>query len=235
MPVTKGLYEWAPRQAQHQHPFQAVRDDSYNEERRQSAFRQLRSTLASIAVMLSAVQSSLAVIVVVVAAATSSIRPDSSGSLRLRHAPRMLQNPSQVTDVYTALLLRVNQERAAHGLPALCASSKLQKAAQRQAEDMAAHDFLHHVGSDGSTVPSRIRDTGYKWKSIAENVGGGNADADSIIGTWMNSTGHRMNILGDYTQFGAGYTYNPDGIYTHYWAQEFALSETERCDKALML
>ncbi|KAL4129991.1 hypothetical protein PRIC2_005997 [Phytophthora ramorum] len=140
-----------------------------------------------------------------------------------------------MNDVYTALLLRVNHERAAHGLPALCASSKLQKAAQRQAEDMATHDFLHHVGSDGSTVPSRIADSGYKWKSIAENVGGGQADADAVVDTWMNSTGHRMNIMGEFTHFGAGYTFNPDGMYTHYWSQAFATSETEGCDGAQLM
>ncbi|KAG7381469.1 hypothetical protein PHYPSEUDO_006009 [Phytophthora pseudosyringae] len=189
-----------------------------------SPIRRARSTYA----MPSAVQSSLAVIVVVVAAASSSIRPDMNGSLRLRHAPR---KPSQTNDAYSALLVRVNQERAAHGLSALCASSKLQKAAQRQAEDMAANDYMHHVGSDGSTVPSRISDAGYKWKSIAENVAGGQADAKAVVGTWMNSTGHRMNILGDYSHFGAGYTYNPDGMYTHYWAQEFATSDTEDCDE----
>ncbi|KAJ8508228.1 hypothetical protein ON010_g18891 [Phytophthora cinnamomi] len=180
--------------------------------------------------MPTAAQSSLAVVVVVVAVATSSIRPDMGGSFRLRNVPRILQKPSQINDVYSALLARVNQERAAHGLPALCASGKLQKAAQRQTKDMAANDFLHHVGSDGSTVPSRITDAGYKWKTIAENVAGGQADADAVVDTWMNSTGHRMNILGDYTHFGAGYTYNPDGMYMHYWAQEFATSEIESCD-----
>jgi uncharacterized protein YkwD len=191
--------------------------------------------LDSAVAMPSAAQSSLAVVIVVVAAATSSIRPDMNGGFRLRHVPRILQKPTQVNDVYTALLVRVNQERAAHGLPALCASSKLQKAAQRQSEDMAAHDFMHHVGSDGSTVPSRISDAGYKWKSIAENVAGGQADVNAVVDTWMNSTGHRMNVLGDYTQFGAGYTLNPDGIYTHYWAQEYATSDVEGCDGAQLV
>ncbi|KAG1704582.1 hypothetical protein DVH05_005513 [Phytophthora capsici] len=180
--------------------------------------------------MPTAIQSSVAILVAVVALATSSLKPDMSSGVRLRQATRS----SQTNDVYGALLARVNQERAAKGLPALCASTKLQKAAQRQSEDMAANDFLHHVGSDGSTVPSRISDAGYKWKSIAENVAGGQADADAVVGTWMNSTGHRMNILGDYTHFGAGYKHNPNGMYTHYWAQEFATSETEDCDVRLM-
>ncbi|KAF4027877.1 Cysteine-rich secretory protein family [Phytophthora infestans] len=182
--------------------------------------------------MLSAAQSSLAFVIVVVAIATSSFKP---GNVRLRNVPPALQKSSLVTDVYSALLGRVNKERAANGLSSLCASSKLQKAAQRQSEDMAANDFLHHVGSDGSTVPSRISEAGYKWKSIAENVAGGQADADAVVGTWMNSTGHRMNILGDYTHFGAGYTFNPDGMYTHYWAQEFATSDVESCDASRLM
>ncbi|ETI52463.1 hypothetical protein F441_04371 [Phytophthora nicotianae CJ01A1] len=177
--------------------------------------------------MLSFAQSSLAVVIVVVAIVTTVFKP---GSIQLRNVSPTLEVSSETTDVYSALLARVNKERAANGLPSLCASAKLQKAAQRQSEDMAANDFLHHVGSDGSTVPSRISEAGYKYKSIAENVAGGQADAEAVVVTWMNSTGHRMNILGDYTHFGAGYTFNPDGMYTHYWAQEFATSDVESCD-----
>ena len=183
--------------------------------------------------MPSATQSSLALVATVVAVAASSIRLDpNSCNARLRHdEPTTFEVPSQINDVYAMLLTHVNEERAAHGLAALCASSKLHQAAQRQSEDMAANGFLHHVGTDGSTVPSRIADADYKWKTIAENVAGGHDDARSVMGNLMDSTGHRMNILGEYTHFGAGYTYNPDGLHAHYWAQEFATSESESCDE----
>ncbi|CAI5721690.1 unnamed protein product [Hyaloperonospora brassicae] len=184
--------------------------------------------------MPSAAPSSLAIVTAIVAATASSIQlGPSTCSAHLRHDCPTTLDPAelQLNDVYTKLLAHVNEERAAHGLAALCASTKLQQAAQRQSEDMAANDFLHHVGSDGSTVPSRIADAEYKWTTIAENVAAGHVDAEAVMGTLMDSTGHRMNILGDYTHFGAGYTYNPDGLHGHYWAQEFATSDSERCDE----
>ncbi|RLN71031.1 hypothetical protein BBJ28_00022374 [Nothophytophthora sp. Chile5] len=175
--------------------------------------------------MLLAAQSSIAVVLVMVAAATTAIVPDASGNLR--HVSRSLQTD----DISTALLARVNQERVANDLPAVCWNSKLQAAAKRQSDDMAANDFLHHVGSDGSTVSSRITDAGYKWKAVAENVAAGQANVESVMDAWMNSTGHRMNILGNYTMLGAAYAYNPDSTFTHYWTEDFGTGDTEECDQ----
>ncbi|RLN98759.1 hypothetical protein BBJ28_00005997 [Nothophytophthora sp. Chile5] len=173
-----------------------------------------------------AAQSSIAIVLVVVAAATTAIVPDESGNLR--HVSRSLQTD----DISIALLARVNQERAANGLPAVCWNSKLQAAAKRQSDDMAANDFLHHAGSDGSTVSTRIAYAGYEWKAVAENVAGGQANVESVMDAWMKSTGHRMNIMGNYTMLGAAYAYNPDSTFTHYWTEDFGTSDTEKCDKA---
>ncbi|KAF4322024.1 hypothetical protein BBO99_00006697 [Phytophthora kernoviae] len=151
----------------------------------------------------------------------------------LRHTPRNLQTYTQNDDYYAKMLDAVNKERAKVGLSALCTNKKLQAAAKRHSDDMAAKDYMDHDGSDGSTMSERITDTGYDWNAVAENVAAGQEDVDSVMVSWMNSEGHRENILGmDYTMFGTSYAYNADSTYKHYWTQDFGAGDTEQCDDA---
>ncbi|KAE9326146.1 hypothetical protein PF008_g16719 [Phytophthora fragariae] len=149
---------------------------------------------------------------------------------KLRPTPRQLQTYTQSADYVGLMLERVNLERAVQGLPALCANSKLQASAQRHSDDQAANDFMDHVGSDGSTMSQRVSDAGYDWRGVAENVAAGQVDVTEVMDAWMNSEGHRHNILGDYTMLGAAYAYTPDGLYRHFWTQDFGRSDTEHCD-----
>ncbi|RLN90270.1 hypothetical protein BBJ28_00009296 [Nothophytophthora sp. Chile5] len=119
------------------------------------------------------------------------------------------------------MLARVNQEREKKKLPALVMNSKLQAAAQRQADDMADKAFMSHKGSDGSTMKQRIVATGFTGGGMAENVASGQKTVDEVVDSWMKSSGHRRNILGDYTVFGAAYAHNANGKYKHYWTQVF--------------
>ncbi|EGZ25303.1 hypothetical protein PHYSODRAFT_362688, partial [Phytophthora sojae] len=159
-------------------------------------------------------------------AASSSLEANA----QLRATPRQLQTYTQLSDYAGLMLERVNLERAVQGLPALCANSKLQAAAQRHSDDQAANDFMDHVGSDGSTMSQRVSDAGYDWRGVAENVAAGQADVTEVMDAWMNSEGHRHNILGDYTMLGVAYAYTPDGLYRHFWTQDFGRSDTEQCD-----
>ncbi|RLN86218.1 hypothetical protein BBJ28_00010848 [Nothophytophthora sp. Chile5] len=128
------------------------------------------------------------------------------------------------------MLTRVNKERVALGLPKLCHNSKLQAAAQRQSNDMAAKNFMSHTGSDSSTMSSRITSAGYRWTALGENVAAGQVNVNSVMTAWMNSPGHRANILGSYTMFGTAYAYNSGSTYKHYWTQDFGKGSTESCD-----
>ncbi len=126
-----------------------------------------------------------------------------------------------------------NQARAAHGLPPLSMSSLLNDAAQVQTDDMAANSFHDHVGSDGSTPADRIYRAGYEGSTTGENVACGAATPEELVDGWMNSPGHRANILNpDYREIGIGYTFDPvsivlsDGCGYHFWAQTFGARET---------
>ncbi|KAK1934593.1 Uncharacterized protein P3T76_011202 [Phytophthora citrophthora] len=121
-------------------------------------------------------------------------------------------------------------EREAQGLPALCSNTKLQEAAQRHSDDQATNNFMDHTGSDGSSMSQRVTDAGYNWRGVAENVAAGQVDVDEVMDAWMNSEGHRHNILGEYTMLGTAYAYTSDGLYNHFWTQDFGRSDTEQCD-----
>ncbi len=120
-----------------------------------------------------------------------------------------------------------NQYRQQYGCPPLTLDEKLTQAAQKHSEDMALNDFFSHTGSDGSSPWDRIRATGYDFLTAGENLAAGYPDAKSVVDAWMNSEGHRTNILNcDFEEIGVGYYYLPNDsgqvVFYHYWTQVFA-------------
>ncbi|CEG45594.1 RxLR-like protein [Plasmopara halstedii] len=134
------------------------------------------------------------------------------------------------TSQYAAIMLAsVNSQRASRGLSALCMNVKLLAASRRHSIDMAAKNFISHLGSDGSSMAMRITEAGYRWTRAAENVAAGQVNVAAVMNSWMQSIGHRANIFGDYTMFGIAYAYSQDSTYKHYWTQNFAKGSTEAC------
>lgn len=120
------------------------------------------------------------------------------------------------------LLRLTNIERQKAGLPALRLSPKLSKAAQSHAIDMAKNNYFSHTGKNGSSMASRARLIAYQYSFIGENIAAGLATADGTIRQWMNSSGHRRNILNrNFTEIGFGYANSPNSEYNHYWVQVF--------------
>ena len=118
------------------------------------------------------------------------------------------------------VLALVNNERAKAGCRSVKANSALQRAAQGHSADMAAKDYFSHDSQDGRDFADRIRAAGYSGGAIAENIAAGQSTASSVMKGWMNSPGHRANILNcRYTALGVGYA--KGGSYGHYWTQDF--------------
>jgi uncharacterized protein YkwD len=114
--------------------------------------------------------------------------------------------PAQETARAAQVLELVNREREAASLSALSWDGRLAAAAQRHAEDMAARGVLSHTGSDGSTLADRARRTGYGYRRVAENVAVGQESPQEVVSGWMDSPGHRRNILRpDIEELGFGY------------------------------
>ncbi|MGQ9590717.1 MAG: PKD domain-containing protein [Planctomycetota bacterium] len=119
----------------------------------------------------------------------------------------------------------VNVERNREGgLPPLKGEPHLAAAALRHSTDMAVNmvTYIDHVGTDGSTFDQRIREAGYTgYTYLAENIAAGFTTPASVMAGWMDSSGHRANILNpNLREIGASYVLGSSG-YRHFWTQDF--------------
>lgn len=115
----------------------------------------------------------------------------------------------------------VNQERESRGIPTLIVNYSLQEAAWKHSEHMARNKVLCHSGCGDGDPASRIRATGYKAATWGENVASGQRTSTQVMNAWMNSSGHRRNILNpDFTDIGVAYAVG--GLYGNSWTQVFA-------------
>jgi uncharacterized protein YkwD len=136
-------------------------------------------------------------------------------------APKPSPKPVAASSgVASQVLALVNDQRARAGCGAVSSSSTLGRAAQSHSADMAANDYFSHTSQDGRSFSDRIRTAGYGGGAIAENIAAGQATASAVMKSWMNSPGHRANILNcSYRHLGVGYA--KGGSYGHYWTQDF--------------
>ena len=119
-----------------------------------------------------------------------------------------------------------NNFRRQNGLSALTANPLLNAAAQTQSQNMALQDYFDHTAPDGSTPGQRVTAAGYQWSRVAENIGAGYNTADAVVQGWINSPGHRANMLDpNVTEIGVGYYFHPNDTgnenWNYYWTQEF--------------
>ncbi len=111
----------------------------------------------------------------------------------------------------------VNEERALVGLAPYVYSDRLAQAAHDHALDMSVNDYYDHVSLDGRTVQDRIEAAGYVGRAFAENIHRGQLTPEDAMEGWMNSSGHRGNILhGQLEEIGVGYA-----EVGHFWVQNF--------------
>jgi uncharacterized protein YkwD len=117
-----------------------------------------------------------------------------------------------------AVLTLVNAERAKVGCSPVQASRGLSALAGAYSRDMAERGFFSHTDPDGASPWDRAAKAGVEGLA-AENIARGQADAQAVMESWMNSDGHRANILNcDYTRLGVGVHFAEGGPY---WTQNF--------------
>lgn len=113
-----------------------------------------------------------------------------------------------------------NRERTSLGLAALTAEQRLTAAAQAHNDDMVARGFFAHESPDGASVADRVRRQGYPYRLVAENIAAGQRTAAEVVQGWLDSPGHRRNLLHpDAREIGVGYT--EGGSYGTTWTQVF--------------
>ncbi|HMM43739.1 MAG TPA: CAP domain-containing protein [Thermomicrobiales bacterium] len=128
------------------------------------------------------------------------------------------------------VLRLLNVERQAAGLAPLSNSRKLNVASYCHSLDMATNGFFSRTDSDGSSPVQRIRAAGYTgWTAVAENIAVGYPSVAAVVNGWMNSSGHRANILnGSLTQVGIGLFETSSG-YGLYWSTDFGNASDPGC------
>lgn len=113
-----------------------------------------------------------------------------------------------------------NQQRINAGLRPLTWSGELAAVAAAHSRDMALRGFFDHTNPDGLTPFDRMKQAGLRYSHAAENIAAGQRTPEEVVNGWMNSAGHRANILNpQLTQLGVGYY--AGGRYGAYWTQCF--------------
>lgn len=129
------------------------------------------------------------------------------------------QQNAQVTALENQVVELVNAERIQRGLRPLTLNWQLARVARYKSEDMDKNNYFSHQSPTYGSPFDMLRSFGIKFSTAAENIAYGQTTAQSVMNTWMNSTGHRNNILNNnFTEIGVGYS-NSRG--TPYWTQMF--------------
>ena len=118
------------------------------------------------------------------------------------------------------VLKLVNQERSKAGVPALTLSQQLTDIANTKAKDMADNNYFSHQSPTYGSPFDMLKRCGVSFSYAGENIAAGQKTPEEVMHSWMNSSGHRANILNaNFTELGVGYY--EGGSYGVYWTQTF--------------
>ncbi|MFE2530883.1 sigma-70 family RNA polymerase sigma factor [Streptomyces sp. NPDC059371] len=152
-------------------------------------------------------------------AAEPSKSAGASSAAPTRRVSGLAQAQSAPTTTVAQVVALVNKERAAAGCGPLTEDPQLEDAAQTHSDDMAARDFFDHNNPDGVDPGKRITAAGYQWSTYGENIAMGQQTPASVMESWMNSPGHRANILNcSFKNIGVGVHKGSGGPW---WTQDF--------------
>lgn len=147
----------------------------------------------------------------------SGTQTPSNGQSGTSEAPS--GNGGQTASEAQEILRLVNEQRAQNGLAALTLSDKLCELATLKAEDMVANNYFDHTSPTYGTPFEMMQAFDVSYRSAGENIAAGQRTPEEVMNAWMNSSGHRANILSaDYTELGVGVGVGQRGIY---WVQLF--------------
>jgi uncharacterized YkwD family protein/spore coat assembly protein SafA len=113
-----------------------------------------------------------------------------------------------------------NAERQKAGLPPLRNNWELSRVARYKSADMRDRNYFSHDSPTYGSPFTMMKNFGISYRTAAENIAAGQRSPSEVVNAWMNSPGHRANILKrDVTEIGVGYV--KGGTYGHYWTQMF--------------
>lgn len=129
-------------------------------------------------------------------------------------------NAQAASDFQSKVIQLTNQERKKQGLPGLQSDSQLLKVAQTKSDDMAKNNYFSHTSPTYGSPFQMLKTFGVSYSTAAENIAAGQKTPEQVVNSWMNSAGHRQNILNkNVTHIGVGYS--KDETKGSYWTQIF--------------
>ncbi|GAC91503.1 hypothetical protein KN10_1939 [Anoxybacillus flavithermus NBRC 109594] len=131
--------------------------------------------------------------------------------------PRQTTPTTSISQYAQQVIDLTNRERARAGLPALRADAQLSSVAQKKSEDMRKNNYFSHTSPTYGSPFDMMRDFGVSYRTAGENIAKGQRTPQEVVNAWMNSAGHRANILNrNFTHIGVGFDGNGN-----YWTQMF--------------
>jgi uncharacterized YkwD family protein/spore coat assembly protein SafA len=128
-----------------------------------------------------------------------------------------IPNLDQTKGVEQQVLDLVNQERSKVGLKPLQMDWELQRVARVKSQDMSNKNYFSHQSPTYGSPFDMMKQFGISYRTAGENIAMGQRTPQEVMNSWMNSSGHRANILkADFTHIGVGFESNG-----YYWTQQF--------------
>lgn len=153
----------------------------------------------------------------------SAAKPTPTKVTKPTKSPTPTKTPEQVTaakqtDFAKEVLRLVNVERSKAGLQALSTTSALQNAADKRAKEIVSS--FSHTRPNGTSFTTVLKEYSISYRAAGENIAWGQKTPAQVMDAWMNSSGHRANILGSqFGKVGIGVYKDAKGVY--YWTQVF--------------
>ncbi|MFD3158129.1 SafA/ExsA family spore coat assembly protein [Haloimpatiens sp. FM7330] len=131
-----------------------------------------------------------------------------------------IPNINDIKAIENEVIRLVNVERQKAGVPALKQNWQLSRIARYKSKDMADKGYFSHTSPTYGSPFKMIESFGIKASAAGENIAYGQPTPKAVMNSWMNSPGHRSNILSSsYSEIGVGVAKNKNGVY--YWTQMF--------------
>lgn len=127
---------------------------------------------------------------------------------------------TDITAIENKVVVLVNQQRARAGLPALTINWQLARVARYKSVDMMNKNYFSHTSPTYGSPFNMMENFGIRFSTAGENIAMGQRTPEEVMNSWMNSPGHKANILGaNFSQIGVGLAKDSNG--RTYWTQMF--------------
>lgn len=131
-----------------------------------------------------------------------------------------IPNFDAIKSIENQVVQLTNQQRAKYGLKPLTQDWELSRVARYKAMDMRDKNYFSHTSPTYGDPFTMMRNFGITYRSAAENIAAGQTTPQEVVQAWMNSSGHRANILSTQSTF-IGVGYAKGGSQRYYWVQQF--------------